>query len=829
MAQDHDPGQPVQAIIAGWSQTLDSVEAYVSGLPYTPAQHTAFAAQLSSVSEEAKRIAAQAQAVVDANVRLLNTLGPAPGNDEPNEAWEIVQKRHELNDAIAAGRAQIAQADLARARAAGLHDELSQIYRRSLIEQLGQRLRSPLTPSRLAPVISEAASVIETIVGAPTAWLAGLSDDRWRDFWLNWRMLLLAGATIAGWLVRRALLSKLGRDTAISAPSYARRLVAAIAESVADGMVPAAVVACVYFRVQADADMADALAGRVVTAVCAALIFFILSTAFSRAVLAPDLPQWRLTSLAPAAARMLNRRIMALAAVYTLDLLFSRATREMVLSSDLLALYAMGMGAIEAMGIVAIMQGLIWRSPANLQAAATDAITPAAGAGRRRAWTVLRWSISALAIAGVLAASAGYVRLGHYLIGNLLISGAIFALIYLCRGLLREVICMSLRSTFVTHRCGLGERSGGLIRFWLQALAGPLLVGVGVYVVMPSWGVPSEDIRRWIGDFLSGFTIGGVRLSLIDAAIAVLVFVLALLMTRAVRRALTERVLPLTELDFGVRNSISVGVGYIGSTIAVLLAIAVLGIDLSSLAIVAGALSVGIGFGLQNIVNNFISGLILLVERPIKVGDWVVVGAQQGYVKRINVRATEIETFERASVILPNSELLQSAVVNWTHKDKTGRLEVRVGVAYGSDTQKVRDILLDCAREHVEISSWPTPYVVFRDFGASALDFEVRAFIKDIEKRLMVASDLRFAIDQAFRENGIEIPFAQHDIRFRDLDRLEQVLAATRGAMPAAALVPLRSNAGGEATLMAVDGEDPDPARMTGSRTSAGRGTGPRQ
>ena len=840
-AQDLEHNRPVQAVIAGWNQILNSVDAYVRGLPYTPTQHAAFAAQLTSVGAEARQVAAEAQAVVEANSRLLQALGPAPGRDDPGDAWEIVQKRRELGDAIAAGRARIAQADLARARAAGLHDELSQVYRRSLIDQLSQRLPSPLTPDRLQPVAGEVAGVIGEALGAPLAWRASLSEEAWHEFLFNWRMLLLAGALLVGWLVRLTLLQKLGRDASIAAPSYARRLVAAVAQGIADGVAPAAVVAGVYIRVQADANLAEALAGQVITAACAASIFFILTAAFSRAVLAPDLPQWRLTSLGPTAARMLNRRIVLLAAVYTLDLLFFHSTRKMALSTDLLALYAMVMGALEAVGIVSVMQNQIWQRPTEARPEAADEGPGKAASGLWRGWTALRWSISALAIAGVFAAAAGYVRLGHYLISNLLISGAIFALIYLCRGLLRELLGMGLRSDFLARRCGLGERSGGLIRFWLEALSGPLLVGVGIYVVMPNWGVPGDDIRRWLGAFLSGFTIGGVRLSLVDAAIAMVVFALALLVTRAIRRTLSERVLPLTELDFGIRNSISVGVGYVGATVAVLLAIAVLGIDLSSLAIVAGALSLGIGFGLQNIVNNFISGLILLVERPIKAGDWVVVGAQEGYVKRINVRATEIETFERASVILPNSELLQSAVMNWTHKDKTGRVEVRVGVAYGSDTQKVRDILLGCARAHPEISSWPAPYVVFRDFAASSLDFEVRAILKDIEKRLMVASDLRFAIDQAFREQGIEIPFAQYDLHFRDLDRLEEVLSGLRRAAPTAptgALVALRNDAAtgatgatgvderGDAMLAAGDGEDPAtdaPPPPAASRPGAGR------
>ncbi len=737
-----------------------------------------------------------------------------------------MQKRREISDAIAVARARIAQADLARTRAADLQDELSQVYRRSLIDQLSQRLVSPLTPHRIASVTGEALRAISTIVQAPIGWQTRMSFEAWRAFWFDWRTLLLAAALAIGWLIRRTLLRRLGRDARVEQPAYARRLAAAIAEGVAGGVIPAAVVASAFARAKADPALAGTLAGHVIANLSLVLIFLILTIAFTRAVLAPDLPQWRLTAITPPAAKSLSRRIILLAAVYALDVFFSRVSREMPVSSDLRAVYAMAMGALEAIGIVALMHERVWRLSQDQSGSSTA--SPASG--RRQAWSVVRFAVGGLAIAGVIAAAAGYVRLGHYLIQNLLVSGAIFALLYLCGGLLRELVGFGLRAELLTRRLGFGNRAAGQIRFWLEALVGPLLLGAGIYFALPNWGVPAEDIRRSVAAFLSGFTIGGVTLSLIDLAVALAVFVAVLAITRTLRSTLADRVLPLTELDPGVRNSIAVGVGYVGALIAVLLAVAVLGIDLSSLAIVAGALSVGIGFGLQNIVNNFVSGLILLVERPVKVGDWVVVGCQEGYVKRINVRATEIETFERAAVILPNSELLQSAVVNWTHKDKTGRVAVRVGVAYGSDTRKVHEILLACARDHPDVVSCPAPYAVFRDFGPSALEFEVRGFLTDVDKRLMVASDLRFAIDAMFRAQGIEIPYSQHDIHLRDIDRIEQALSALSGT-PTAEVVPLRS-----ALAVADSGEGPialietrasgEPAAIklaTGARTSEGR------
>ena len=210
--------------------------------------------------------------------------------------------------------------------------------------------------------------------------------------------------------------------------------------------------------------------------------------------------------------------------------------------------------------------------------------------------------------------------------------------------------------------------------------------------------------------------------------------------------------------------------GYGGVFIAMVVGLGVAGISFANLAIIVGALSVGIGFGLQNIVNNFLSGLILLVERPVKTGDWIVVGGTEGYVKRIRIRSTQIQTFDYADVIVPNSELISSQVTNWMLRDTTGRARVPIGVAYGSDTQKVKEILMKIAQEHPEVinnKASMEPFVLFLGFGDSSLNFELRVFIKNIDHRLRVISDLNFALDAAFREAGIEIPFPQRDVHIR--------------------------------------------------------------
>ncbi len=249
-----------------------------------------------------------------------------------------------------------------------------------------------------------------------------------------------------------------------------------------------------------------------------------------------------------------------------------------------------------------------------------------------------------------------------------------------------------------------------------------------------------------------------MTISAIGILSGIVVFVIGYFLTRWFQGWLDGSVMARGKVDAGVRNSIRLAVGYAGVALAGLVGISAAGIDLSNLALVAGALSLGIGFGLQNVVSNFVSGLILLAERPFKVGDWIVAGDVSGTVKKISVRATEIETFQRQSVILPNSGLINGAVGNWTHRNKLGRVEIKVGVAYGMDARRAHEILLEIAREHPLVLKNPEPFVLFVNFGPAAMEFEIRVFLADITNGSGVQNDIRFAVLDRFAQERIDIP-----------------------------------------------------------------------
>lgn len=254
-----------------------------------------------------------------------------------------------------------------------------------------------------------------------------------------------------------------------------------------------------------------------------------------------------------------------------------------------------------------------------------------------------------------------------------------------------------------------------------------------------------------------------------EALEASLILLTTYLVTRAALNGLekAQRDRP----NFAISHQFVLGrlLAYSIGTIGILVSLAALGLDFGKLTLIASALSVGIGFGLKNAINNFSSGVILIFARTVRVGDWIVVGQTEGVVDKINLLSTQIQTRDNADVIVPNSDMITNHVTNWTLEKPSGRIILNVDVAYGSDTKLVRKLLLEVARSHpaiIQDDSRREPVVLFLEFGDSALHFELRCFITDIMEHFIVKSDLYFAIDDIFRSNAIEIPFPQRVLHF---------------------------------------------------------------
>lgn len=379
-----------------------------------------------------------------------------------------------------------------------------------------------------------------------------------------------------------------------------------------------------------------------------------------------------------------------------------------------------------------------------------------------------------LLIIGIIVSLAtGFVAFAGFLSGRFLVAvgviGALYILLAFTDALFTEVLTAnSPRGRAVAGFFGLKPRSIELIGTLLSAVLRILLILVVLLPLLGPWGLFAADFFGVVRDAALGFRIGDVTISVTAILTAFLILLVGILATRGAQRWLNMRFLPRTTLEPGLQNSVSTIFGYVGVIAALLLALAQMGLDFQKITIVAGALSIGIGFGLQSVVSNFVSGLILLAERPIRVGDIINVKGEEGRVQRIHVRATEIETGDNASVIIPNSELITGVVKNWTHANTFSRIVVKVGVGYDSDVEKVRNILLELAKDHPKLMQSPAPVAFITGFGDSAINFELGGVVRNIGDGASVKSDLYFSVLERFRAEGIAIPFPQREIAVRE-------------------------------------------------------------
>ena len=318
------------------------------------------------------------------------------------------------------------------------------------------------------------------------------------------------------------------------------------------------------------------------------------------------------------------------------------------------------------------------------------------------------------------------------------------------------------RSLRLAVRQTVAQRGSGFLHYinhyLLFIIAG--ILGLYLYLYPEVLGKMWHGLRAYSGA-------EGSKITFEALFQALLFFLCASYILRRGKCVLESRIFTHLSMDPGVKHTIIALLMYGAWILVGLLTLAIVGVNLKNLAIVFGALSVGIGFGLQNIVNNFVSGIIILFERPIKEGDWVVINGQEGIVRHIRIRATELETFDNSSVLIPNADILSGNVMNWTHGNMNGRIDVRVSVAYGTDLERARDILLAQAKQDPRILENPKPYVWVLCFADSGIDMELRCVTGQVMSKGSIKSDLMMAVYRAFNENKIEIPFPQRVVHIQ--------------------------------------------------------------
>lgn len=738
-----------------WDDAMGEAQAYLEGKIYNEYKSDNLYQSMLKVQRAAQSLRAEEEGQLNRFKGLLKSLGPEPKADDlPPESVDVAAQRNRYQDAVAQHKENLALLELAETRSLRLQEDLSAFKREVALRERLFRFPQPWQPEVLLEAFEGAKSTIVTMATSPLTWFNSLSPLHQSNL-LSWQPVIwLLGALAFGWLLRFGLLKRYGRNLEEAHPSIGRRMGAAVCEALARGVIPIfftlTLIGWLYQRTPVTGPFHELL-----STLLAVLPGFFLLLGVIHAVLAPDAPQWRLVSLPPQMSSAVGYSFLALMGLHALDFVIRESTESQTPSFNLQSVYITLATWIKGVVFYAVLQRVrALTSPEEEDDSDDDS-------------KGLRWSeylrrLLILLVAGaMLVCLPGYVRFGSFLIDRLIESLIAMMVIFGIHRLTHEIIGSLIRSGVLRRHLGLRIITLQRIRVWSVMVLDALLMVSAVAVTLLIWGVPAEDLQRWVGLLFGDLQLGSITFSLSQIAVALVVFFVAMMVTKLLQRLMLNRILPTMTPDLSLQHSLTSGLGYVGIVTAITLFIAALGINLQSIALVAGALSVGIGFGLQNIVSNFVSGVILIIERPIKVGDWVRVADQEGFVQQINFRATELETFTKASVIIPNSDMLSTAVVNVTYQDRQSRIEVPLNVGYDSDPDLVRELMLASAHDHKDVLSHPEPVVMLMDFTPEGLRFELRCFIGEAFGVVAVASDLRYAIHKAFREHNIVIPYPQ--------------------------------------------------------------------
>ncbi|WP_424680805.1 DUF3772 domain-containing protein [Frateuria sp. YIM B11624] len=754
---------PAQAL----DDLRDQLDGIKSALKNKPDDHALADLRTTAlaVQDQAEQLAGTLSPQMGSLDARLAVLGPAPAKGAPPEAAEVAGQRRQLDKDKANLDAQIKQAQLLGEEGMQLATQIYGLRRDQFQAQLTSRTATPLGASFWA----EPARTLPDDL-ARLKRLRSHVADAWHDAWQppnRLPLLLCLGAALLLLAAGRLLLERLLYRLAARAMPDGHLRRSATAAGVALGSVLVYGLAVQLVRTGLDWNgtldpSLDELARSLVRRVC----FAAFVAGLGRALLSVAHPTWRLPTLSNAAARRLRLFPGLLAAATLLLGVIDRVNSAIGASLP---------ATVTTRGLLAlVVSGLVGVALLRLDHARRALLAAGSAPAQRPVWVGLLAGAAALgAILSWIAVLLGYIALAYFIAVQMLwigvLIGALYLLLHLVHDLVATLLAPEGRSgQRLQAAFGLPPRTLEQAATVLSGISRVLILLLAVGALLAPFGTDPQELAGRMGQLFGNLKLGQLTINPGTVFEALAVFVLGLFAVRVFKRWLGEQLLPRTTLEPGMQNSMVTLLGYAGGVLVFALALAALNVSLQSIAWIASALSVGIGFGLQAIVQNFISGLILLAERPVKVGDWVSLADVEGDIRRINVRATEIQLWDRSTVIVPNSQLITQNVRNVTLANAQGRVQIKLPMPLDTDAKRARQIILDAFLGHPTMLDTPAPSVQLEHVDTLGIHFVGTGYVPSPREVGGVRSELLLAILERLRSEGLPLTRPQ-DMRIHRL------------------------------------------------------------
>lgn len=748
-------GTPLQAADTG--ADVGTLEKQIDGVRQEVAKTenarnlSEFITRLSTIQDSIVLLKNQAQEQLETVGKKLQALGDAP-TDGQTEPTQLATQRRTLGKEQAETKALLARSDLALAKIDEINGQIVRKRNAALVSMLTYRQQPIWDVKNFGTSLVGFLTFFYNVLTAPADWYRALDAEkrnllktRGIDMAFLGGFVLMAAAFLS-LLIRRYF----GYRSTQQMPTYAKKTTSALMMFLARAVIPATVLGTALFFLYRYRDFVNGPFGISLRLTLIYALYFLICGVGISVLLLPRHTAWRLIEVSDKTARRLN--LSLLSAVFLIGLFSYFHTLAVLLNQTPDVLYALRVlsNAVKA-GCIAFVAAQFVTLSAPVPDTG-DTSRQSFGFGSKTAVFLI------FAAAVVFGFSVfGYIRLSEFILDRFLFSVLVFGIFYIVRRFLLGLFHHVATRAFWRNRLNLSDRLIGQTEFWIGLLITPVLLILCGLILMAVWGASVDVLLQNTKKFLTGFDIGGMHISIVSIILGIVTFFICLALIRVFKASLLNGRLQYVSPDANIRGSLAAGVGFFGIVLSVLFSIAVMGGSLQGIALIAGGLSIGAGLGLQNIINNFVSGLILLFERPIKIGDIVNINGYEGTVRQINMRSTQVELWNRANVIIPNADILSQSVVNMTYKNRLARADIVIDVDWDSDPMRVEQLLLDIARGVGNVAAHPEPFVIFSDIAEGRLRFQVSCYTADISNRIGISNKIRAGILTRFKEEGISL------------------------------------------------------------------------
>ncbi len=682
--------------------------------------------------------------------KKLEALGEISTNAS-TEATDIAKQRQEFIKSEEQHKAKIAKIELLNTKIDEINTLILKVRNQSILNRILIKDISIFKFDKLKNSVLQLGIFSYDILKSPYSWYKNLSSDNKKSVNKHIWSILIGFSLILflAFYLSLRIRKKFGYKECSEEPSYLQKIQSNIAMIFSFGIIPCTLFGAFIIWLKNQQILLNDKLGQILYQATIYLLIFFIIRACVKVIFVPKCSYWRIIKIDDYKARLSSRLILFWSIlILTSDFLFNLSVYEDSLGEVSYLLKIINIFT-KSLGTIFVSRSLLYNKNDDITQNEPKEDYPLSVSGK------ISLFISFTMLACMFLALIGYVNLSDYIINNFIVSIFIIIFYQIINLFLRYLLQNFFKLEFLSKTLRVSHKSFSKIVFWLTLMLNPLIFACTVITVLGIWGFSIDIMLHKIKNFLNGFNIGDMHISITSVLIGILSFLISMFLFKSLKNSLLKGSLSKIDMEEGSRSSLASSIGLIGFIVSSVVAIMVMGGSLSNITLIAGALSFGIGLGLQNIVNNFVSGIIIIFEKPIKIGDWVVIKGQEGIVKTISMRATLLEAFDKSNIIIPNSEILSSSLINRTYSARVGLISIAVNIKYDADIKYVEDTLIEIASSTMGILTSPSPSVSFSDMTEKYLIFKLNCYTENIYSRQNITNQLRSKILEDFTKNKI--------------------------------------------------------------------------